>query len=267
MNQKHIRFDWAVKKILRSKANFGIIEGFLSELLKEDIHIKEIIESDSNKESEDDKFNRVDILVKNSKNELIIVEIQNTKEIDYFHRVMYGTSKVITEHIKKGAQYKDIKKVISVNIVYFDLGQGEDYIYHGKTVFKGFHNYDEVLQLSQDQKELFNKTAVSDLFPDYYIIKVNQFDYIAKDTLDQWIYFFKNSEIKKEFNAKGLAEAREKLKEVNLNDKDIRAYKRFEEYLMEEASMALTINFEKEQAEKKVRKDNSTEIAKKSLKK
>ncbi|PIY05864.1 MAG: hypothetical protein COZ21_03705 [Bacteroidetes bacterium CG_4_10_14_3_um_filter_31_20] len=261
MNKKHIRFDWAVKKILRSKANFGILEGFLSELLKEDIKIEEILESESNKDKEDDKINRVDFLIKNKKGELIIAEIQNTKELDYFLRILFSTSKVITEHIKEGSPYKNIKKVISVSIIYFDLGQGEDYIYHGKTIFKGLHNND-ILQLSNDQKQLFKKSNVSDLFPDYYIIKVNQFDDTAKDTLDEWIYFFKNSEIREEFKAKGLAEARKVLQEINLSDEELREYKRYKERLMDEASYALTLKFE---AEQKIRLNEKIEIARNLL--
>jgi hypothetical protein len=92
MNKKLIRFDWAVKKLLRNKANFGVLEGFLSELLFDDIRIEKILESEGNQETEDDKFNRVDILTQNSKNELIIIEIQNTYEIDYFQRMAYGLS-------------------------------------------------------------------------------------------------------------------------------------------------------------------------------
>ena len=63
--RKLISFDWAIKRILRSKANFDILEGFLSELLFEDITILEILESESNQEQKDDKFNRLDIKVKN----------------------------------------------------------------------------------------------------------------------------------------------------------------------------------------------------------
>ena len=46
--RKLVSFDWALKKLLRSKANFDILEGFLSELLKEDIIIIKILESESN---------------------------------------------------------------------------------------------------------------------------------------------------------------------------------------------------------------------------
>ena len=154
---KHlIRFDWAVKRLLRNKANFGILEGFLSELLKEDIKIDSILESESNKQYENDKYNRVDMLVRNSKGELIIIEIQNQSEYDYFHRMAYGTSKVLTEYISVGEPYSAIKKVYSVNVVYFDLGQGQDYVYHGKTDFFGIHNSDK-LQLSEKQKELLEE--------------------------------------------------------------------------------------------------------------
>ena len=37
--RKLITFDWAMKRLLRSKANFDILEGFLSELLDEDIDL------------------------------------------------------------------------------------------------------------------------------------------------------------------------------------------------------------------------------------
>lgn len=139
MTKKLIRFDWAVKKLLRNKANFVVLEGFLSELLFDDIKIQKILESESNQDTENDKYNRVDILTQNSKNELIIVEIQNTYEIDFFHQMTYGTSKALIENISLGQPYSEIKKVISINVVYFDLGQGKDYIYKGKTNFEGLH--------------------------------------------------------------------------------------------------------------------------------
>ena len=131
MSQKNlIRFDWAIKRLLRNKANFNVLEGFLSELFRRDLKINKILESESNQNSSDDKFNRVDILVEDSSKELMIIEIQNQNEYDYFQRMIYGTAKVISEFINLGEPYQNIKKVYSVNIVYFDLGIGADYIYH-----------------------------------------------------------------------------------------------------------------------------------------
>lgn len=258
MSKKLIRFDWAVKKLLHNKANFVVLDGFLSELLFDDIKIQQILESESNQETDEDKYNRVDILTQNSKNELIIVEIQNTYEIDYFQRMAYGASKALTENLASGLPYSAIKKVISVNIVYFDLGQGKDYIYKGTTNFQGLHEKD-VLQLSTKQKETFTKQTVADIFPEYYIIKVNQFNDVAKDTLDEWIYFLKNSEVKDEFKAKGLAEAKEVLDIMRLDKEQHYGYNRYLDYLHLKASEALSLKVE---AEEKVRNQTATEIAK-----
>ena len=163
--KKHIRFDWAIKRLLRQKANFGILEGFLSELLKEDIEILEVLDSESNKETEEDKFNRVDVLVKDNQGELIIIEVQNAYALDYFMRILFGISKAIVEHIKEGDTYSKVRKVISVNILYFELGQGNDYIYRGTTNFKGIHD-NQLLELTPAQKKLFSKEKLEDVYPE-----------------------------------------------------------------------------------------------------
>ncbi|WP_448519283.1 Rpn family recombination-promoting nuclease/putative transposase [Rhodoflexus sp.] len=258
MGKRLIHFDWAIKRLLRDKANFVVLEGFLSELLFDDIKIQKILESESNQISDDDKYNRVDILTQNSKNELIIIEIQNTYEIDYFQRMAYGVSKALAENVSLGQVYREIKKVISVNIVYFDLGQGEDYIYKGTTSFLGLHAKD-VLQLSKRQKSVFGKAHVSEIFPEYYIIKVNQFNDVAKNTLDEWIYFLKNSEVKDEFRAKGLSEAKEILDIMRLDKEQQYSYNRYLDYLHYKASEAFTLKVTAQQ-------DMQLEIAKNLLK-
>ena len=253
-----IRFDWAIKRLLRNKANFEVLEGFLSVLLKEDLKIEDILESESNQQTVDDKYNRVDILVKNQKGELVIVEIQNQNELDYFQRMNYGTAKAVSEHISIGEEYVNVKKVYSVNIVYFDLGQGEDYVYYGKTDFRGIHKEDKLF-LSDKQKEAFQKIEPSQLFPEYYLIKVNSFDDIAKDSLDEWIYYLKNDEIKDNFKAKGIAKAKELLVADKLSDEEYRQYDRYLENLRYKASMLLSMKFD---AEWELRADIAREMKK-----
>lgn len=235
MAKKLVRFDWAMKKMLRHKANFDILEGFLSELLGEEIKIKQILDSESNKETEDDKYNRVDILVEFSSGELVIIEIQDSKEYDYFHRILFGTSKVITEHIKEGEPFASVKKVISVTIAYFDLGQGKDYVYHGTTTFQGIHQKD-ILTLSEKQVELYKKSAVYEIYPEYWLIKVGKFSNTINDKLDEWIYFFKNAEIKSDFSAKGLKEVSKRLTTMKLNEEDQKDYNKYLKHLHEVAS-------------------------------
>ncbi|MBN2744347.1 MAG: Rpn family recombination-promoting nuclease/putative transposase [Marinilabiliaceae bacterium] len=257
-NRNLIRFDWAIKRLLRNKADYSVLEGFLSELLKDDITIQSILESESNQRIDSDKFNRVDMLVKNAKDELVIIEIQNENEYDYFHRMAYGTSKVITEYISVGEPYKNIKKVYSINIVYFDLGQGEDYVYHGKTDFVGLHTSDK-LKLSSKQSELLGgKIEPYQVFPEYYVIKVNNFNDVAKDSLDQWIYYFKNNEIKDGFNARGIEKAKELWRVDNLSDDERKRYLKHIEDLHYSASMAWSMQVD---AEELVRKKEKAKIA------
>lgn len=242
MAMQLVRFDWAMKHLLRDKANYSVLEGFLSVLLNEKVTIKQILSSQSNQATEDDKYNDVDILVENTKGELIIIEVQNTKEYDYFHRILYGTSKIIAEYIKEGKAYSDVKKVISITIAYFDLGQGDDYVYHGTNTFRGIHKND-LLTLSDKQKELYNRQHVFEIYPEYWIIKAGIFDEEqVHDELDEWIYFFKTGEVKDEFTAQGLAEAeaKEKLNKLKLTPEERKEYEAFLERLRKIASLQQT---------------------------
>ena len=230
-----VRFDWFMKYMFRDKRNHDVIEGFLSVLLKEDITIVEILESEGNKESKDDKFNRVDVMVKTLKGEHIIIEIQNNEEFDYLQRILYGASKTIAETMKRGMAYENVKKVISVSIVYFKTGQGTDYVYHGFTVFKGLHLQDE-LQLTAEQKAAFKRKTPTDLMPEYYLIQALSFDDRVNDSLDEWVYLFKNSEVKDSFTAKGIDKAKEKLAVAKLPKKKRKEYERYEKSLHSDAS-------------------------------
>lgn len=259
MAKKLIRFDWAMKKMLRHKANFAILEGFLTELLEEDVRIKQILESEGNKEGEDDKFNRVDILVENHKGELVIIEVQNTQEYDYFHRMLFGAAKAITEHIKETQAYAHVKKVISITIAYFDLGQGKDYVYHGTTVFKGIHKGD-VLGLSDRQMEVYNKLQVHEIYPEFWVIKTGKFRNKINNKLDEWIFFLKNAEIKPTFSAKGLREANEKLDTMKLPEKERKAYDAYLRHLMSIASRNHTIEIEAKDIIKKAQADKEREV-------
>ena len=219
-----IRFDWAIKRLLRNKANHAVLEGFLSVLLKQELKIITICESESNKSDAVGKFNRVDIFVEDSRGELIIIELQNNYEVDYYYRMLFGVSKAITEYMKEGDPYRMVRKVYHINIIYFKLGEGNDYVYHGFTEFRGIHS-NQVLELTREQKKFFVQEKVADLFPEYYVLCVKNFDIAAKDSLDEWIYYLKNSEIPDNFTAAGLKEAREQLRYDHLTEKEKREYR------------------------------------------
>lgn len=223
LQDRYIRFDWAIKRLLRQKANFGVLEGFLTVFLGEPITIMEILESESNQTSAEDKFNRVDIKARNSKDEIIIIEIQNTRELYYLERVLYGVAKAITEHIHLGDSYREVKKVYSISILYFDLGVGSDYLYHGQNHFIGVHTGDQLQIRTKEQNAIITRLP-AEIFPEYILIRVNEFDKVAVTPLDEWMRYLKDGIIAADTTAPGLGEAREKLKYYSMTDKERRAY-------------------------------------------
>lgn len=220
---KYIRFDWAIKRLLRNKANFGVLEGFLTVLLGEEIHILEILESEGNQQREDDKFNRVDIKARNSKDEIVLVEVQNTRELYYLERILYGVAKTITEHIDLGEIYSNVKKVYSISILYFDIGQGSDYLYHGQNTFLGVHTGDHLKVTTKEQGAIVRKLP-AEIFPEYFLIRVNEFNKVAMTPLEEWIEYLKTGIIRPDTTAPGLGEAREKLKYYSMTPQERHAY-------------------------------------------
>ena len=223
LQDRYIRFDWAIKRLLRQKANFGVLEGFLTVFLGEKITIIEILESEGNQQTADDKFNRVDIKARNSKDEIIIIEIQNTRELYYLERILYGVAKAITEHISLGDTYYKVKKIYSISILYFDIGQGSDFLYHGQNNFVGVHTGDQ-LQVNVKERNAIVPRMPAEIFPEYILIRVNEFDQVATTPLNEWMKYLKDGTIRPDTTAPGLGEAREKLKYYSMNVQERRAY-------------------------------------------
>jgi len=231
-DQKLVRFDWAMKHLLRNKANYNIVEGFLCALLKDNnIKVIEILESEGNQDYESDKFNRVDVLIKDAQGRNIIIEIQNTRETDYLYRTLYGTSKNITESIDSGEKYREINKVISVSILYFDLGIGDDYLYYGQTEFKGLNTGEMVNKDSEKVQKLIPKGSKYnqvEIYPEYYLIQVGKYKNVVKNAIDEWVFWFKNEKIKEGSTSKHIHDVEEKLKVLQMDTKE---RKRYEYYL------------------------------------
>ena len=256
---KYIRFDWAVKRMLRDKANFAVLEGLVTVLIGTPIKILEILESEGNQENATDKFNRVDIKAKTEQGEIIIVEVQLTRQLYYLQRMLYGVSKAITEHIEIGDKYDKVKKVYSINILYFDLGQGDDYLYHGKTVFKGVHTGD-LLKVNTREQDEIKMRVPEDVFPEYFIIRINNFNDVATTPIEEWIDYLKNGRIKEDTVTPGLQEARKKLQYISMNEKERHAYEAHMDDIMVQNDVLDTAKMEgREEGREEGRAEGRTE--------
>ena len=278
--RKLVRFDWAIKYILRNKANFDVLEAFLSNLLKEDISILDILESESNQEAEDRKFNRVDLKCKDSQGRQIIIEIQNQREVDYLQRLLWGTSKAVVEGLKLGSRYSEAIKVISISIMYHTMRMDEkentDFIYYGTTELVGLHTRKPLIL--HETAAMGEKAAVvtcKDIFPEYYMIYVEKFQDMIDEDIDEWVYFFKYGEIRDDFKSPGIHLAAKKLDYLLMSEKERRAYDDYLAYLGQELGIldaakeeGLSEGLAKGRAEGRAegRDEKAVEIAKKLLK-
>ncbi len=218
-----IRFDWAIKRLLRQKANFGVLEGFLTVFLNEKVEIVEILESEGNQEAADDKFNRVDIKAKNSKGEIIIVEVLYISILYYYEHLIHGVNKTILERIKTQLAQQEIKNVYSIYLFYLDFGIGTDYLYHGQNQFTGVHTKDQLVVTAREKNVIVSKNP-SEIFPEYLLVRVNEFNQVAISPLEEWMEYLKNGIIKENTSAPGLREAREKLQYYSMSDAERYAY-------------------------------------------
>ncbi len=235
--RKLICFGWALNNLLNRKANFEILEGFLSELLKEDIHILNALKSDDDGEIRR-FFNQLSLCATNGQGDTIIIRVHCDTQYDYLHKIFRATSgRVIEQPIDKVSCPKT-QKAISVNIfMQFDLGEGSDYVYRrDTTAFIGTHDRD-LLQLSKNELRLYRKEDTHSFLPECYLLRTKSFDDITRDPLDEWIYLLKNGEIRNDFSAKGIEKAKQELDIIKLSDKEHRAYARYLDDLHYGASM------------------------------
>src|SRR3990167_1916439 len=104
-------------------------------------------------------------------------------------------------------------------------------------VFYQGHNHNVLLLGENEQKAYGPEKTPSDIFPEYYLIKVNQFNKQIKDKFDEWVYFLKTETIHPNFSAQGIKSAAKKLDILALTPEERKAYERYEENSHYEASM------------------------------
>lgn len=226
-----IRFDWAAKRMLRDKANFGVFEGLITVLLNEPVHIIEILESESNQIKGDSTYGCVVLRAANNKGDEVIVEVQTIRELYYLWNLVANCFQPFPTHISLGDKYDKVRKVYSISILYFDLGQGADYLYHGQTSLVGVHTKD-TLKINTRDKGIIKIKTPEEIFPEYFIIRVNEFNKVAKTPLEEWLDYLKSGHIKPDTTAPGLQEAREKLQYMKMDKAERKAYDRHIDNIM-----------------------------------
>ncbi len=111
-------------------------------------------------------------------------------------------------------------------------------MYHGTTVFKGVHTGD-VLEITTKDEDALRLKTPAEIFPEYFLIRVNEFNAVAKTPLEEWLDYLKNGHIKEDTTAPGLQEARKKLQYLKMDSKERKAYQhQMENYMYQDSVFA-----------------------------
>jgi predicted transposase/invertase (TIGR01784 family) len=205
-----VSFDYAIKYLLKDKGDYGIIEGFISALLRtqgyKDVQIIALLDSESNKEDPAHKRSLADLIVEDRDHNKYIVEIERNFKASFIHKACFNTSRLIVDNLSQGADYMKILKIFHISLLYFPVGDSP--IYHGKTTIDAVnYNKESSIQI-KTKKNIFD---VTDIFPEYFFISIPLFNDLLKSEIDEWLYVLKHDHVPENFSSPYLAQVLEKL--------------------------------------------------------
>jgi predicted transposase/invertase (TIGR01784 family) len=224
-----VSFDYAIKYLLKDKGDYGIVEGFISALLKtkgySDVKIVSLLETESNKEDPKDKRSIADLIVEDVNHNKYIIEIERNVKNSFIHKACFNTSRLIVDNLAQREDYTQIVKVFHISLLYFPIDQGAGSragtIYHGKTIIHEIETNERlsVHLKNQETNEVFDAT---DILPEYFFISVPNFNDRLIDEIDDWLYVMKHDNVPKTFHSPYMSQVAEKLSILKMS-KDERA--------------------------------------------
>ena len=129
--------DIVFQRIFGSPENEDVLISFLNAFLerteKEKIkHIEYVDTKLSDIEAIDDKIGILDVRVITEKGTHINVEVQLINRYNMINRTLFYWSRLYSGQIRRGSNYKDLRKTITINILNFDYIDDSNYhtIYH-----------------------------------------------------------------------------------------------------------------------------------------
>ncbi|MFU7503240.1 MAG: PD-(D/E)XK nuclease family transposase [Candidatus Tisiphia sp.] len=184
---------------LLNKGDYEIVEGFISAILQNAgysaVKVTNLLDGESNKESEELKQSVADVIVEDQKGHKYIVEIDSYYAGYFLHKACFNTSRLIVDTMG----YTNIKKIFHINLIYFAYANMKLPICHGQAIFKEIERESSRELHSSDK---YDKVLdIHNLFPEYFIISVPIFNDVIRNEMDEWLYVAKHSEVRDDFKS------------------------------------------------------------------
>ena len=237
--------DLFVRYLLGKNGNENMLEDMVNAALSdfnfEEVKDLEIIDPYNLSENIDLKESIIDIKAKTKDNQTVIIEIQLCGNMDFVKRIFYYISKNIVNELKEGEDYKKLPRIISINLLNFNLDFGDEGKPHRcfKLIDTKNHNIDlDFIQMHIIEAKRFIE-----------IIEKSTLDELKKNRLLTWMKFFTSKNLKA--IEKELMEANpimtkviEEYKRFTSDDKLMRAYDARDAFLLGQKMM---LNREREE--------------------
>ena len=268
-NKPLVSFDYGIKYLLRDKGDYGIVEGFISALLKtkgyKDVKIVALLESESNKEDSKSKRSLADLIVEDEDHHKYIIEIERNVKDSFIHKSLFNTSRLIVDNLAQREDYTQIIKIFHISLLYFPIGNGNGAIYHGKTIIHEIETNEKlsVHIKNQETGEIFDAT---DILPEYFYISIPQFNDRLEKEIDDWLHVMKYDEIPENYHSPYMVQVAEKLSILKMTPEERANYSYYQKKLhsdRDELAAAEARGIEKGREEGETKK--AVEIAKAML--
>lgn len=265
-----VSFDYAIKYLIKDKGDYGIIEGFVSALLKtrgyKDVKIIALLESESNKEDPKSKRSLADAIVEDEDHNKYIVEIERNFKDSFIHKSCFNTSRLIVDNLAQREDYTQIIKIFHISLLYFPIGTGNGAIYHGKTKI---HEIDTNEKLTVHLKnhetgEVFDAT---DILPEYFYISVPLFNDKLEREIDDWLHVMKYDKVPENYRSPYMKLVEEKLSILKMTPEERANYSYYNKKMYNDRDeLKAATEKGKEEGRQEGRQEEKTETALNMLK-
>ena len=207
--------DLFARYLLGKNGNEDLLENLVNATLSdfnfEEVKDLEIIDPFNLSENIDLKESIIDVKAKTKDNKTVIIEFQLCGNKNFVDRIFYYISKNIVSELKEGENYQEVQKIISINLLDFNLDFGDEGKPH--RCFKLIDTENQNISLDYIQMHLIEVQRFID------ILEKSTIEELKKNKLLTWMKFFTSN---------NLENIEKELKEANpIMTKAIEEYKRF----------------------------------------
>ena len=213
-----------------------LVNATLSDFNFEEVKDLEIIDPFNLSENIDLKESIIDVKAKTKDNKTVIIEFQLCGNKNFLDRIFYYISKNIVSELKEGENYQEVQKIISINLLDFNLDFGDEGKPH--RCFKLIDTEDQNISLDYIQMHIIEVQRF------IYILEKSTVKELKKNKLLSWMKFFTSDNLElienelKEANPI-MTKAIEEYKRFTSDDKLMRAYAARDAFLVGQKLMLL----------------------------